>query len=150
MKQAVPLSLDPTGGGIHGQRAARKRLQVEALLRPAIAVLDWLWLDCQRAAQTHAADSKHRQPIHVVEFGAGSGHVGLLLAYLRPNATVSLLERKEYSCETAKRRAAEAGLTNVTVLQHELHEWAPISEPFDLGISLHGCGLLTDGALELW
>ena len=94
----------------------------------------------------------------------------------------SLLERKAYSCDTARRRAEEAGLSNARIRCEALHEFATAGDDedghedgheggggsgsggrssgqvaagtesgvnFDLGISLHSCGLLTDGALEL-
>jgi hypothetical protein len=96
--------------------------------------------------------------VHVVDFGSGSGHVGLLLAWLRRSSCfVTLLERKEFGCASAWRRASAAfGLDavdeRVCVCCKALHEFALQGGPsplFHVGVSLHSCGLLTDGALEL-
>ena len=171
----VPPSLDPAGGELGAERAQRKRQQIEALLEAVVPVVDWIAnktedgdeIDTGPDAGPDAA-AKRRDcslsPVHVVDFGAGSGHAGLLLAWLRPEVCfVSLLERKAYSCDTARRRAEEAGLSNARVRCEALHEFATGGDDedrnggggfgsgvdFDLGISLHSCGLLTDGALEL-
>lgn len=86
----VPESLDPAQGELEAMRAARKRWQVEAVVRAALPVIDSLAVGRLGDEQEHM--------VHVVDFGAGSGHVGLLVAWLRPrNCFVTLLERKATS-----------------------------------------------------
>lgn len=149
----LPPSLHPTGGELEGNRAGNKRQQVQALMNAILPMVDAIFA-------TNGID-----PIHVVDIGAGSGHVGLVVAWMRPTSCrVTLLERKEYACRQAKRRALEAGLANVEIANTTLHtfcdlkicnednlssEIGPDAIPFQLAISLHSCGVLTDAALEM-
>jgi len=228
----VPASLDPAEGELAEDRANRKRMQVEAVVRAALPLIDAIVAAerCRRRRARSGASGSvatnsgtgaggaggggdddeevndGTERCHVVDFGSGSGHVGLLLAWLRPcDCFVTLLERKAYGCDQATRRAAMAwrgdepagtattatatlaaasprwGL-HVRVCQEALHVFAaqpPVGAPpwpaagmssspppppppvhalpppvhaprlFDLGVSLHSCGLLTDGALEV-
>ena len=100
---AVPPALDPRNEtcALHKPgRADRKRAQLASLVSHALGVL--------RAGDV------------CVDFGAGSGHLGLLLAYLRPDCRVILVERKEYSVLQARARIATVALDNCEVpwLQH--------------------------------
>lgn len=147
----LPESLRPESstGQLDSERAIHKRLQIQAMLRHILPMVDSL-IESKRRER----NSNHpHQKIHIVDFGAGSGHLGLTLAYLRPHDTrVTLLERKAYACQQAQRRAVEAALQNVTVIRQSLHEFAvesTLSPQFDLGVSLHSCGVLTDAVLEL-
>lgn len=45
----------------------------------------------------------------VVEFGSGTGHIGLTLAALHPHCEVILAERKEWTSNIADERIAELG-----------------------------------------
>merc|ERR1719336_1249285 len=85
----------------------------------------------------------------VVEFGAGSGHLGLLLAHLRPDAWLVLVETKEYSVPVMRQRAERLGLTNCEVFHGTVDDFAATGEPFDLAVGLHTCGLLADAVLSL-
>lgn len=67
-------ALHPAAGDINPARAARKVAQVVSLAR---------------AARLIAAPGDV-----IVEFGAGGGHLGLLLAFMMPECTVILLDRK--------------------------------------------------------
>jgi len=152
----VPPSLRPASGNLNSERAGNKEKQVEALLREALPLVDRLF-----------RRNGGRRKVEVVEFGAGSGHFGLLLAYLRRDTcSVTLLERKEYACRQARQRAEEASLDNIGIANTSMHEFANYcvetkstlhsdeskrveSNRFDLGISLHSCGVLTDAALAL-
>lgn len=112
-------------------RAQHKWCQIEAMLRIIVPLMEeYGWS-------------------RIVEFGAGSGHLGLAIASLRPSSQVTLLERKEYACQQARNRMTEAGLKNVTVISQSLHEFCQRCPPFDLGVSLHSCGVLTDAAMGL-
>lgn len=121
--------LDPSEGGIEADRAERKRLQLCAL----------------------AAHVLENLPIggRCVEFCAGSGHLGLLIAYLRPTSHVTLVELRERGCNIARKRAEEANLTNVTVYFGSIQQYAMENIPFDIGFSLHSCGMLSDWIQEI-
>jgi len=56
----------------------------------------------------------------VVEFCAGGGHLGLLLAYLHPSISVHLIENKEESLDNAHQNMLTLGLTNITLYQVSL------------------------------
>lgn len=49
----------------------------------------------------------------IPDFCCGSGHLGILLAYLLPKCTIILLENKEQSLLRARLRVHEMGLKNV-------------------------------------
>lgn len=133
----IPASLRPASGQLDSSRALNKERQVESVLRHAVSMVTEIY-------------DKRGERVEVVEFGAGSGHLGLVLAYLcSEKCSVTLLERKEYACQQARRREQEAGLSNVVVANTSLHEFAATVSQFHLGISLHSCGVLTDAALAL-
>ena len=80
------------------------------------------------------------------DFGAGSGHLSLALAYLHPDVTVWLVDVNEYGLGLAQERAEQAGLTNVRFSVGRVTEF---QESFDLGFALHACGAASDDAQEL-
>ena len=147
----VPPTLHPEGGELAGYRSTNKRQQIDAMMGEILSTVDTL--------------SSDGNTVHVVDIGAGSGHVGLLVAWMRPDTCrVTLLERKEYCCRRAEARSREAELSNVEVANTTLHAFCDYKEggdeggggtlgpnaiQFDLAISLHSCGVLTDGALEV-
>ena len=57
----------------------------------------------------------------VVDFCAGGGHVGLLVAHLHPSVTVHLVENKEESLANAAQRISTLNLSNVKLFQ----VWSP-------------------------
>jgi len=198
---AMPPSLTPEGGGLKGNRALHKRKQVQALIDAILPLVDMLYDQKQNKMMqkkngrgkygdvddTSTDGSLDETLIHVVDIGAGSGHVGLVVAWMRPlSCRVTLLERKEYGSRQAERRAKEADLLNVLVANTSLHAFSdynhvhehehehvqehdpkegdgktqkqpsssygmigPAAIQFDLAISLHSCGVLTDAALEM-
>ncbi|KAL1524434.1 hypothetical protein AB1Y20_019329 [Prymnesium parvum] len=121
--------LDPAAGELDEARALRKRQQIVSAAAHALTLT--------------------AKGAHVVEFGAGQGHLGLLLARLRPDAAVTLVEVKEYSCAAACTRAQRLALRNVRVFHGSLEAFEQSGEPFDVALGLHLCGLLTDATLEL-
>ena len=124
-------ALDPAAGELENEgRAERKRQQILSAVGYALPLM--------RGAGGHA-----------VEFGAGTGHFGLLLAKVRPDWRVTLVEVKEYTATGARERAASLALPNVSVFQGTVDEYAATHEPFQLAVGLHLCGLLTDATLEL-
>jgi len=80
-----------------------------------------------------------------VDFGAGSGHLSLPLAYLHPDITVWLVDLNEYGLGLARERAEAGGLTNVRFFVGKVAEF---DEPFDVGFALHACGEASDEAQE--
>ena len=121
--------LDPAAGDLDEARAARKRAQISSTAAHALALM-------------RAGD-------HVVELGAGSGHLGILLADARRDCSVTLVEIKEWTCAFARERVAALGLTNCTVFCGSVDQYAASGASFNLAVGLHCCGLLTDSALEL-
>ncbi|KAF8782336.1 Glutathione S-transferase C-terminal like protein [Argiope bruennichi] len=73
------------------------------------------------------------------------GHVGLLLAYFLPKCKIVLIENKESSIFRARNRAESLNLTNVFFYQCNLDYF---KGTFDLGVSLHACGVATDLVIQ--
>ena len=121
--------LDPSEGQLDDERSQRKRQQLRSLSDHIMSLLP--------------------PASHCVEFGAGSGHLGLLVASLRPDCRVTLVEIKAHSCQSAERRIEGLGLTNVTVFEGSVDRFAQQGGEFDVAVGLHLCGLLTDAVIEL-
>lgn len=128
----VPPGLNPADGDLDEERAGRKRDQIASLAGYCLA---------SKAMATAGA--------HVVEFGSGSGHLGILLAYLRPDANVVLVEKQSYGCGLARRRLEALGIPNCEVFEGTVDDFANTGRPFDLAVGLHTCGLLADAVLNL-
>ena len=122
-------SLDPAAGELDAFRAEKKRQQIASAAAYACTVI---------------------QPgDRVVEFGAGQGHLGLLIAHARPDCHVTLVEVKEYSCDGARARVAGLGLSNCDVFCGTVDAFAESGARIDCLVGLHLCGLLTDSVLDL-
>ena len=163
--EKVPPSLRPHSEycELNADRALNKERQLESLLRHILPIIDRLYekLQKQHSENDQNSTDPSNPRLEVVEFGSGSGHLGLLVAHFRRETTrVRLLERKEYACQQAQRRiVAASGLDNVQVVTSSIHDFAdycatnrtigPHAPTFHLGISLHSCGVLTDAALAL-
>lgn len=122
---ALPPGVDPLWGGLLHRRLERKRRQAEYLLNVARKFV--------------------RPGAHLVDFGAGTGHIGLALAALFPDCHVSLVEVKPVSLRIARERIQTAGLQNVSIYDCRAEH---LHEHFDLGLALHVCGDGTDEALD--
>ena len=122
-------SLDPSAGRLDAVRAARKREQIMSAAAHAVELL--------------------RDGDHCIEFGAGQGHLGLLIAQARPDVSVTLVEVKSYSCDGARARVAALQMANCDVFCGTVDEFAASGAPIDCAVGLHLCGLLTDSVLEL-
>ncbi|XP_011300058.1 glutathione S-transferase C-terminal domain-containing protein homolog, partial [Fopius arisanus] len=81
----------------------------------------------------------------IVDFCSGSGHLGILIAYLRKDCTVILLENKEESLNRSKLRVKKLKLDNVRFYQCNLDYF---KGKFDIGMSLHACGVATDLVIQ--
>lgn len=91
----------------------------------------------------HVIKSNH--VMKIVDFCSGSGHLGILIAKLLPNCHVILVENKEQSLKRAKQHITSLNLKNVTILQCNLDYFCA---KFDLGMSLHACGVATDLVMQ--
>lgn len=121
----IPVHANPYSGYLPTTRVQRKSEQLENLV---LAVLSM------------ATDGDV-----IVDFCCGSGHLGIVLAYLLPKCTIILLENKEQSLGRAKERVQEMRLKNVYYYQCNLDFF--IGE-FDIGVGLHACGIATDLILD--
>ena len=73
--------------------------------------------------------------------------MALLVAYLYPQHKVILCERKEYCVQLASQRIHQSGLANISIIQEDIDiNW---SISFDLGVTLHSCGILTDITISI-
>jgi len=125
---AVPAELDPSAGALLEGRAMRKRHQLESLMRFALPFL--------------------REGDKCVDFGCGTGHYGLMVAYLRPDVTVVLVEREGGRAKMGMDRMEALKLPNCTFIHSTLEEYLEREEKWDVGLGLHCCGLLTDKIVE--
>ncbi|XP_023937265.1 glutathione S-transferase C-terminal domain-containing protein homolog [Bicyclus anynana] len=121
----IPEGANPAAGHLPDERVTRKSQQLENL---CLAVL----------GMAKAGDI-------IVDFCSGSGHLGILIAYLLPKCTVILLENKEQSLSRARDRVIEMGLRNVYFFQCNLDFFIG---KFDIGIALHACGIASDLVLD--
>ena len=122
---SLHAQLDPKAGDLPSHKVERKRQQIDNLR----ALVNMVVKDGDI----------------IVEFGAGGGHVGLVLAAVFPKSSVILLDRKRHSLARAQRRAAEMGLANVSTFYGDVCEF---DLPFNVGVALHFCGFLTDLAQQ--
>lgn len=121
----VPFDITPEGGSLPPSRLKRKSEQLENLCKPVMKL-------------AKAGDV-------IVDFCSGSGHLGILLAYFLPNCTIILLENKEESLKRARERVRLMKLTNVRFYQCNLDYF---KGDFDIGLSLHACGVATDLVIQ--
>lgn len=121
----LPYDALPEGGELPPDRLLRKKHQLQCL---AVEVL--------RIAR--AGD-------RIVDFCSGAGHLGIVIATLRPDCQVVLLENKEESLMRAKHRVERLGLVNVSFIQSNIDYFVG---HLDVGTSLHACGIATDIVLN--
>ena len=122
---AVPFEAHPEGGQLPAARMERKSQQLENLAKAVLKVA---------------------RPGHtIVDFCSGSGHLGIVLAYFLPRCHIILLENKEESLSRARQRVSKLKLTNVTFYQCNLDYFCG---EFDIGTSLHACGVATDLVIQ--
>ncbi|XP_059490465.1 glutathione S-transferase C-terminal domain-containing protein homolog [Neocloeon triangulifer] len=123
--EAVPQEANPQGGQLLESRLERKGQQLENLAKAAL-----------KLAQNGDV---------IVDFCSGAGHLGIILAHFLPRCTVILLENKEESLKRARLRVNKLNLSNVTFYQCNLDYF---KGPFDIGVSLHACGVATDLVIQ--
>lgn len=121
----IPYEAKPEGGSLPPTRLKRKYQQLSNLCEPVL----------QLAKPNDI----------IVDFCSGSGHLGILVAYLRPDCTIILLENKEESLNRSKERVKKLGLINIRFYQCNLDYF---KGNFNIGMSLHACGVATDLVIQ--
>ncbi|KAJ8714936.1 hypothetical protein PYW08_004917 [Mythimna loreyi] len=123
--QDIPDPANPFAGYLPDTRVQRKSQQLQNLALPVLKM---------------ATDGDV-----IVDFCCGTGHLGILLAYLLPRCTIILLENKIESLCRARERVHKMKLRNVYYYQCNLDFF---TGEFDIGIGLHACGIATDLILD--
>ncbi|XP_037288174.2 glutathione S-transferase C-terminal domain-containing protein homolog [Rhipicephalus microplus] len=123
--EEFPEKVHPLGGGLPKNRVLRKCQQIENLV---VLALQNAFDGCT-----------------IVDFCSGGGHVGIVLAYLLPECRIVMIENKEESMHRARERVKSLGLRNVVFYQSNIDYYVG---DFDLGVSLHACGVATDLVLQ--
>lgn len=119
--ESMPYAALPDAVDLPEKRLARKRHQLDSLAKQIIRI---------------AKDGDR-----IVDFCSGTGHLGIILAYKLPKCQVILLENKEESLMRARSRVVQLKLTNVLLFQCNLDYF---HGKFNIGTSLHACGVATD------
>ena len=83
--------------------------------------------------------------IRIVDFCSGAGHLGIFLAHHFPDCHIILVETKWGSLRYAKERIDELGLKNISLCLAHMEQFVG---RFELGVSLHACGSLTDKVFQ--
>lgn len=122
---SFPAAVNPEEGELPLSRLERKCQQLENIVS---------------AVQFVAKDGDV-----IVDFCAGGGHVGIVLAYCLPQCKILLVENKEASLLRAKKRVEALEMKNVEFLQCNLDYF---QGHFDVGVSLHACGVATDLVMQ--
>ena len=118
---SLPGLVQPEAGSLPKARQKRKEGQLASLALPAVGLA--------------------REGDTVVDFCSGGGHLGLLLAHLLPSCTLHLVENKEESLARARARGLAMQGHNTWFFQSNLDYYRG---QFEVGCSLHACGLATD------
>ena len=119
------------------RRAQQKRDQIESFYH----ILKKM-LTSEEVRSRHGSEIRTR----VVDFGAGTGALALPLAFLFPFSDFVAVEMKETSLAILNKRKNEAGLSNLTIFHGMIESF---DTPFDVSVSLHGCGCASDQAIKL-
>lgn len=123
--ESLPYEVQPEGGNLPMKRLVRKKQQLENLVYEVLLMAE--------------PDDV------IVDFCSGTGHLGIVLAYLLPQCQVILLENKEESLNRAEERVRKLNLENVMLYQCNLDYF---HARFDIGVSLHACGVATDIVMD--
>lgn len=121
----VPYDALAEGGNLPADRLQRKKHQLQSLAAAVLVIA--------------------RPRDRIVDFCSGAGHLGIVIAVKRPDCQVILLENKEESLMRAKARVDQLRLQNVRFFQCNLDYFRGT---FDVGTSLHACGVATDIVLS--
>jgi 16S rRNA (guanine527-N7)-methyltransferase len=102
-----------------------------------------------------------RTTSRMADIGSGLGFPGLVLAAVKPRASVWLVEKEARRCEFLLRAIDEMGLTNVDVVHTRIQDWSDGSESVELvtarsvgrpsGVVRFAAPLLTiGGSVVIW
>nr|XP_054754671.1 glutathione S-transferase C-terminal domain-containing protein-like [Lytechinus pictus] len=118
-------AVSPIEGEVEARRARGKENQIESIVT---------------AVQQIAKPGSR-----ILDFCSGGGHLGIALAYCLPDCRVIMIENKEESLRRALGRVQTLKLQNVTIYLSNIDYFYG---QFDIGVSLHACGVATDIVLS--
>jgi len=145
---SVPSQLAPgssEAGGIRhhkDKRVRRKQRQLEALF----VILKNL---ITRFQQTRKGNVNGLDiPIHIVDFGAGSGNSCLVFVWLlrNQNCRFTLVDNKSHAVMLGQQRTVQAGLP-ANLVNWVCGDVSAFDDAFDIGLATHLCGGGTDMAM---
>jgi len=119
------------GGQLPPERADKKCHQLENI---ALAVIGLV-----KSRPSH-------RPVTIVDFCSGGGHLAILLAHLLPTSTLIMVENNGESLQRGVERTKKLGLTNCHFFQGNIDYFRG---SFDIGVSVHACGVATDLVLKM-
>ena len=119
--EQMPNGIDPAFGFLKEKRLKRKRWQLENLIQ--------------------LAESLIKGGEVVVDFGSGSGHISIPMAYRFPDCHFILVEKNPVPLEIGRKRIEAAGLKNLELCNSYVQDF---HREFDFGVALHACGEATD------
>mmetsp|Transcript_3795 Transcript_3795/g.6856 ORF Transcript_3795/g.6856 Transcript_3795/m.6856 type:complete len:300 (-) Transcript_3795:199-1098(-) len=128
------------GGQLPPIRVQRKRQQLDNIMA---FVVPFIHSTNTPSASCSARPSDRRKV--VVDFCCGCGHQSIPLAFLFPSVSFVLIDTNDRSLDIAKNRVKRLQLTNVRFITDNIQNF---HETFDIGISLHACGVATDIAIQ--
>lgn len=117
----LPFDALPEGGNLPENRVQRKKYQLFSMTREIIAIA--------------------KKGDRIVDFCSGQGHLAIILACKLPDCVVYLLDNKLEMLRRARERVKRLNLTNIRFVQSNLDYFIG---DFDIGCSLHACGIATD------
>ncbi|XP_038056799.1 glutathione S-transferase C-terminal domain-containing protein-like [Patiria miniata] len=115
-----PESVNPSKD-VSEERARHKRQQIESIVAPVKMIA--------------------KPGDVIVDFCSGGGHVGIVLAHCLPDCHIIMVESNEESMKRAEARIQGTRLNNISFCQCNLNYF---TGTFDIGVSLHACGVATD------
>ncbi|XP_042859483.1 glutathione S-transferase C-terminal domain-containing protein homolog [Penaeus japonicus] len=122
---SYPPAVSPVEGQLPAKRLQRKCQQLENIVSAVMQIA--------------------RDGDIIVDFCAGGGHVGIVLAYCLPNCKILFVENSETSLMRAYKRIEALGIPNVQFFQSNLDYFHGF---FNVGVCLHACGVATDLVLQ--
>lgn len=128
----VGIGVNGQGGQLPASRAERKRQQLENFFA---FIIPFLFIPVRQSCER----------VVVVDFCCGCGHQSIPLAFLFPDVNFVLIDAKKRSLDVARGRAHRLGLSNVEFVEGDINCF---DKGFDVGISLHACGVATDIAIQ--
>jgi len=82
----------------------------------------------------------------VVDFCCGLGHQSALLAEMRPDLRLILVDRDQATLDLARKRTNASSKNNVSFVRSAVADFD--GPPFDVGLALHACGSASDDVID--